>query len=218
MLIYSMSWSLTRIRKVCRSILLTEALLNMIYDLALSSLTWENSSRKIFVKTTPAVMKHIWFSDCANLFTQLISIQINRSAIVWLSAWQFCNNSTAIITIRKMKKSMDRKTKILIELTSLQCRQISQRRRWHHTDWVQVAESGEKSRKSRNDWKILMLGSSPTRDAYQDRFRSCEAVEDIENTKWYKIKWTVLAIRMNVVTKGRRLLKVHTSSDSCSVS
>ena len=28
-----------------------------------------------------------------------------------------------------------------------------------------------------------MLGSSPTRDAYQDRFRSCEAVEDVENTK-----------------------------------
>ena len=84
MLIQPLSWSSTRIRRVCRSALLAEsyALSNAvehelrtraaIVDMRgqLNILQWE--------ETGSAAMRHVWFTDCESLLAHLISPNTKR--------------------------------------------------------------------------------------------------------------------------------------------
>ena len=79
MLIHPLSWSSTRIRRVCRSTLMAEAyaLSNAVEHGLRTRTTIVDKRGQLNIRqwkeTASAVMGHVWFTDCESLFAHLIS-------------------------------------------------------------------------------------------------------------------------------------------------
>ena len=77
MLIHPLSWSSTRIKRVCRSTLIAYALSNAVEHGLRTRATIVDMRGQLNIRrweeTASAAMGHVWFVDCESLFARLIS-------------------------------------------------------------------------------------------------------------------------------------------------
>ena len=130
---HPLSWSSTRIRRDCRSILMAEAyaLSNavehglrtraVIVDMKgqLNMRQWE--------ETASAAMGHVWCADCVSTLAHSVSLPVPNKLTthVWRSTCQLRNNSSGTTVMIVTRRSVDRKVIVAVGLTLLRCCQIA---------------------------------------------------------------------------------------------
>ena len=202
-MIHPLSWSSTRIRRICRSTLRAEAyaLSDAVEHGLRNRATVVDMRGQLNIRqweeTASAATGHVWFTDCERLFAHLVSPSTkqvdNKRLASDLSAlkqliWDNLDDCDEEVDGSKGDYPRWTDTSAMLPdcltktMTSCRLTEIDTRPLRRVSPSKPKTGSGEHRRKSRNVCKILIFETSRACNVCRDRFRSSEAAEYVEKT------------------------------------